>query len=102
MKIKTDKDRRSLLNPAAGLDFLVTIVVRLAVAFLLLFNTNQLAVLLSNVSDNTDQIAFYSAVMDVLGFALVLWTLTSAVGFGRRMARKQLYKRLSSRFEELG
>ena len=32
----------------------------------------------------------------------VLWTLVSAVGFGRRMARRQVYKRLSTRFEELG
>ncbi len=102
VRIKTDKDRRALLNPAAGLDFVVTGVVRLTAAFLLLFNTNQLAMFLSRISENSDQIVFFSAIIDLLGFGLVLWTLVSAVGYGRRMARKQVYKRLSARFEELG
>lgn len=87
---------------ATGLDFVLTGVARLTAAFLLLLNTKQLAELLSNMSVNTGQIAFYSAVIDLLGFALVLGTRVSAVGFGRRMARKQVYKRLSTRFEELG
>jgi len=101
LKIRTEKDRRDLLNPAAGLDFVVTGVVRLTAAFLLLSNTNQLAVLLSNMASKTGQIAFYSALIDVLGFTLVVWTVLSAVGYGRRMARKQLYKRLCARIEEL-
>ena len=102
VKIKTDKDRRELLNPAGGLDFVVTGVVRLTAAFLLLFSADRLARFLGDVMNKADQVDFYSAVIDVLGFALVLWTLVSAVGYGRWMARKQLYKRLSARFEELG
>lgn len=102
LKIKTEKNRRAMLSPVAGLDFVFTGVVRLTAAFLLLFNTNQLAVLLSNMSNKTLQIAFYSAMIDILGFVLVLWTVVSAISYGRRIARKQLYKRLRARFGELG
>ncbi len=102
VKIKSEKDRRALLNPAAGLDFVVTGVVRLTAAFVLLFNTEALAEFLSETAEKPGQLDSFMAVIDLLGLALVLWTLVSAVGFGRRMARRQVYKRLSTRFEELG
>jgi hypothetical protein len=103
--VKSARDLKQLMQPAVGLDRLVSLLLMLALSLLMLLQPALPAVIASALAEQFGrqvEAAFFSNTIIAFGGFLLLWTLQRTYRFGLLIQRRRQFLRMLNRAESMG